>query len=310
MVFMDLACRYITPSLASQSGGTFCTFVNKLLVLTLALGLALSIRDAHAYSLEGPSWSSGSTVTFQLGLGTAPRTLLDGNVSWNVAAAPAFSVWDQLLLRVQFVSVVNPSAPVSSGDGVNAIVFSSTVFGQAFGSGTLAVTYYRYSGSTMSEADILFNTNQNWDSYRGPLRFGTNGYAIGDIRRVLIHELGHALGLAHPDQHGQTVDAIMNSLMSDRETSSPDDTTGVQSIYGAASPVSPKISSLKRLANGHILLQCAGAPNILYTIQFSPDLKTPFSPLAAVTADGVGAFQYDDASVVGATKGFYRLSSP
>src|SRR3981081_1020096 len=162
--------------------GVFGIFSSKLALLSLTF-TSLFTQSATAFFLEGPSWASGSNVTFQLGLGTAPGTLSDGNVSWNVAAAPAFSVWNQLLLRVQFVSSANPSPPVSSGDGVNAIVFSNTVFGQAFGSGTLAVTTYRYTGSRMTEADVLFNTNQNWDSYRGPLRFGSNFAAIGDIRR-------------------------------------------------------------------------------------------------------------------------------
>jgi hypothetical protein len=131
-------------------------------------------------------------------------------------------------------NVANP--PVSSGDGVNAVVFSNTVFGQQFGSGTLAVTYWRSSGNNIIEADILFNRNQSFDSYRGPLRFNASGWCIGDIRRVFIHELGHALGLDHPDQHGQHVDAIMNSVTSDRETLSTDDISGAQSIYGAPTP--------------------------------------------------------------------------
>jgi len=91
-------------------------------------------------------------------------------------------------------------------------------------------------GKSILEADILFNKNQQFDSYRGPLRFGTSGWAIGDIRRVLIHELGHALGLDHPDQHGQHVDAIMNSVTSNRETLSADDTAGAQFLYGPPAP--------------------------------------------------------------------------
>src|SRR5439155_215866 len=122
-------------------------------------------------------------------------------------------------------------------DRLNSVVFSTTVFGQKFGTGTLAVTYYKYMGSTIAEADILFNKNQQFDSYRGPLRYGTSGWAIGDIRRVFIHELGHALGLDHPDDHGQHVDAIMNSMTSDRETLSSDDIAGAQALYGAPIPL-------------------------------------------------------------------------
>ena len=46
----------------------------------------------------------------------------------------------------------------------------------------------------MQEADVLFNKAVVFDSYRGALQFGPNGYAIPDIRRVLLHELGHAIG--------------------------------------------------------------------------------------------------------------------
>jgi hypothetical protein len=42
--------------------------------------------------------------------------------------------------------------------------------------------------------------------------------------------------LDHPDQHGQHVDAIMNSVTSDRETLSADDISGAQSIYAAPGP--------------------------------------------------------------------------
>jgi hypothetical protein len=190
---------------------------------------------AQAYVFEGANWPAGTTVVLQLGLGGAGRTLIDGNTSWNAAAAPAMNLWDQDIQRAR-LTFVTSTASVSSGDGVNSVVFSDSIFGQSFGSGTLAVTYYRTQGSRMVEADILFNRGQNFNSYRGALRFGSNGYVIADIRRVMVHELGHVLGLAHPDDHGQHVDAIMNSITSDRETLSGDDIAGGQSLYGAPAP--------------------------------------------------------------------------
>jgi hypothetical protein len=282
----------------------------------LALFCALSMlawpgETIQGYVLQGPSWPSGSSVTFQLGLGAAGRTLIDGNVSWDTAASPAFSVWDQSIQRIQFANVTTANASANSGDGLNTIVFASTVFGQSFGSGTLAVTYYRYSGSTMSEADILFNVNQNFDSYRGNLRFGSNGYAIGDIRRVLTHELGHALGLKHPDQNGQTVDAIMNSLVSNREVPSADDLSGVQSLYGARAPAVLSVASTSRLPNGHMLLQCAGAPSATNRIEVSTTLGAgSFATLASVNVDGTGAFQFEDVNASGFPQRFYRVAFP
>src|SRR5207253_2012292 len=204
-------------------------------ILIVLAVFALVARRANGYALEGSSWPAGTIVTFQMGLGSAGRTLIDGNTSWDTAAAPALGAWNNVMARLRYTDTVT-SPPVSSGDGVNAVVFSNTVFGQKFGSGTLAVTSLRSSGSNIVEADVLFNRNQQFDSYRGPLRFGSNRLAIGDIRRVLIHELGHALGLDHPDDHGQHVDAIMNSMISDRETLSSDDVAGAQALYGAPTP--------------------------------------------------------------------------
>jgi len=204
-----------------------------LSILILFAVFALVARRANGYALEGSSWPAGTVVTFQMGLGPAGRTLIDGNTSWDTAAAPALGAWNNIMARLRYTDTVT-SPPVSSGDGVNAVVFSNTVFGgQKFGSDTLAVTSWRSSGGNIIEADVLFNRHQSFDSYRGPLRFGSNGWTIGDIRRVLIHELGHALGLDHPDDHGQHVDAIMNSMTSNRETLSSDDVAGAQALYGA-----------------------------------------------------------------------------
>ena len=74
-----------------------------------------------------------------------------------------------------------------------------------------------------------------------------------------------------------------------------------------------RITSIIRLPNAHVVLQCLGVPNQVNNLQVSPDLSPgsfgTISP-APGSADGTGAFQYDDAGTVGLTKRFYRLAFP
>ena len=194
--------------------------------------IALLSSEMKAYTLEGPSWPTGSVVLFQLNLGNPGATLQDGNTSWNAAVSPALDMWDQNIQRIQLSGISSPMT-ATSGDRLNTVVFSNTIFGEPFGKYTLAVTYYRTVGSNFIDADILFNTAQSFNSYRGPLQFASNGTVIADIRRVFLHELGHAIGLGHPDTAGQTVDAVMNSITSNRSTLAQDDINGGQFLYGA-----------------------------------------------------------------------------
>ena len=192
--------------------------------------------EAHGYVLENKSWPSGTVITIQMELGALNQTLQDGSQSWNEAATPAMDDWNAQMNKVQLAAVTNSTVPVSSGDGVNSTSFASTVFGDSFGGGVLAVTYYLYQGSTFSEADVIFNKAQSFDSYRGNLQFNAQGKCVCDIRRVFLHELGHVLGLNHPDDAGQHVEAIMNSVVSNLYQLTGDDEAGIQFLYGAPAP--------------------------------------------------------------------------
>jgi hypothetical protein len=215
-------------------------------ILRIAV-LASLVCTSHGYVLEGTHWPNPTNLTFHVQLGTLTRQLQDGSASWSAAVAPVFTTWNGSLGGMKLNTVATSTA-VSSGDGVNSVFFAPTIFGQSFGANTLAVTYWRTMNNVMVEADVIFNSAKAFDSYRGPLQFGSNGYAIPDIRRVLLHELGHGIGLDHPDTHGQHVTAVMNSVISNQETLSTDDKNGGQSLYGAPSNPAP-ITSASRLVN-------------------------------------------------------------
>src|SRR6516225_1245743 len=200
----------------------------------------------RAYVLEGQLWNA-SPVTMQMNLSATsyrlqspPRfPLIDGATSWDGIYSAAAAVWNPYMANMQIATYSSKnSAGGQTGDGVNEAFFGSSLGGSKLDSNTLALTIYSYDPNTnfMIEADTAFNPVIPWNSYRGPLL--ANG--VIDFRRVAIHELGHILGLDHPDTHGQTVNAIMNSVVSNTDTVTADDIAGVQALYGtAAAPPVP-----------------------------------------------------------------------
>jgi len=215
-----VSLKNMTPLFAIRS--TFHLKAASALLAATFLAAALP-KTVQAYALEGPKWPNGSTPTIQLELGSANRTLSDGNTSWNSAVSPALDMWNRVMGQVQLGRVMNSTAPIVQGDRLNSLSFGSSFFGHSFGSNTLAVTSYSYSGSTMIEGDIVVNTAQPWDSYRGPLQ------SAFDIRRVVLHETGHLLGM----DHSSVSTAIMNAFTNNSDSLQPDDIAGIQALYGA-----------------------------------------------------------------------------
>ena len=163
----------------------------------------------------------------QLSLGTGTRLLRDGFTSFNDSAIDALKTWNPHLAHLQFSWVKNSPVTPAEGDDEMSVAFDNKVFGSDFGSGTLAVTVLGYRNGNFEETDTVFNTAISWDSYRGALT-----PPVFDFHRVAIHEFGHTLGLDHPDQAGQHVVAIMNSIVSNLDTLAQDDINGVTAIYG------------------------------------------------------------------------------
>lgn len=210
-------------------------------------GLFGTAKPARAYVLEGQKWPNGTVaMNLQLSFSGATFPLIDGSTSWNSVAVAATADWNAHMANLQMTTNTTSRAVVN-GDGVNSVEFSSTVFGDSFGTDVLAITLRIFTGTTNTEADVLVNTADAWNAYRGNLRGTTY-----DIRRVLDHEFGHVLGLDHPDQAGQTVTAIMNSVTGNLDHLAVDDISGVEALYGTPVVVTTGLPSLY-FQNGTLL---------------------------------------------------------
>lgn len=89
-------------------------------------------------------------------------------------------------------------------------------------------------------------------------------------------------------------------------------TGGDAADIGAFEGTALKITSIARLANGHILLQGLGTPNRPHAVEASPSLApNSFTSFPSMPmADGTGVLQFDDATAASPTKQFYRLRFP
>jgi hypothetical protein len=201
------------------------------------LVLIACLLFAHGtWAFVRTTFPSGAAVFWQdaqavlnLRLGCPPTPLTNWGPCWDDAAEDAAGHWNAVAARFRFFKRIPSVAadPCNPADGVNTVVFSNTLCGLAFPPGVLAVTLVTgMNTGAISETAVLFNDSVNWSTYPGPLRPG-----VVDFHRVAIHEFGHVVGLAHPDEHGQNVVAIMNSTVSDIDSLQADDVVGVNAIY-------------------------------------------------------------------------------
>ena len=166
--------------------------------------------------------------------------------AFDISGEVALSDWNALGVRFQWQIDNNPATPCNRTDHKNAGGWRTTTCdGESFGDAIAITTRtYEIRGSTLYhvDTDIIVDSTRRWSAYvPGPLTpDGQGGVEFHDFRRVLRHELGHALGLDHPDEANppQQVTAIMNSTTGDVEFLQDDDKLGAATLYAFTQPAS------------------------------------------------------------------------
>ena len=196
----------------------------RLALLGLLLVCAGLPADSQAYDLwlsnnqtgEPTFWANAqATLNLQLGC----RSEAEGGdlpapygPCWDDAARKAAEEWNAAGSGFRFVIADPPDPPpdvCDRNDGVTTVAWANTFCGRGWSPALASVRRRRTKpDGELIEADVLFNSNYKWTIHSGPARVRPGPF---DFYRIALHEFGHVLGLGHPDQHGQSVTAIMNS---------------------------------------------------------------------------------------------------
>lgn len=205
---------------------------------TLAAILALTPWSSAyvTYGPPPPKWGGGS-----------PGTSSGGNIDWmfheagtpDMAGGPltkdgewtvlvnALQDWETATsgnLDLRYTGTT--TLPSATGDANH--IASWTESGWGFGSSAIGVCSFDYTGAVMTDADVAFNgENFTWTD-------------TVLMRKVALHEFGHAIGFAHetdtvggvPISAGGVPISIMYPSVSSLTDLQPDDVSGAVFLYG------------------------------------------------------------------------------
>lgn len=129
------------------------------------------------------------------------------------------------------------------------------------GGASALATYWGGTGQASDFGDINLNANAFFSTFAGLNEGEHFGGFPNDLQGLVTHEIGHSLGLGHPEEDGITgteLDTIMyvgaGCCTSVRRTLGADDVAGAQWLYGAPAANVPEAQTWLLMAAGLLAL--------------------------------------------------------
>ncbi|HEX6900365.1 MAG TPA: matrixin family metalloprotease [Thermoanaerobaculia bacterium] len=207
--------------------------MNRKSAITVFIVLAaLVVSSASAYVLLSPrrTWDGAMNVTVD-NRGASSITDIDGGATATVGAITANIAWNGAGTGTRVTAQKGSVSSWRLGDGIVMLNFRDP---QRACKGTcLAATftgYYRQrsDGSyQIYDADIVTNTRYDWTSLAEADGCSSEFYIEG----VMVHEVGHALGLGHSNVTGSTMYPSVSSCNNNPASTAADDNSAIQDLY-------------------------------------------------------------------------------
>lgn len=214
------------------------TVLSRALVITvLALLVAGSIS---AFVLLSPArtWDSPPNVIVD-NRGQSSITDGDGGASRTAAAITSNQAWNGSGQGTMLTASVGSVANWQLGDGQPMLNFTDPE--RVCSGSCLAATFTGFYSNRgdgtvrINDADIVTNTRYAWTSQGESDGCSSEFFIEG----VMVHEVGHLLGLGHSNVAGATMYPSVSSCNNEPASTASDDNAAIAELYGSGGGPGP-----------------------------------------------------------------------